>query len=528
MKTLEELTFASTFTEELPGDKETKNSIRQVEDALYSFVSPSLPSSEPYLVGYSKDACDLLGMAGEECKRPEFPLVMSGQAHFGAERGYAHCYGGHQFGTWAGQLGDGRVINLGEVVTDAGQRWEMQLKGVGRTPYSRFADGLAVMRSSIREFVASEAMYHLKVPTSRALCIVGTGQSVLRDMFYNGDAKMEPGAAVCRLAPTFVRFGSFNLPPSRGESQIHLSKKLADWLIKYHFPQYEGSDEKYLEMFREVCESTGKMVAAWQGVGFVHGVMNTDNMSILGLTIDYGPYGFLDKFDPAYTPNITDLRGGGRYAFRNQPEICQWNLVRLATSLVAAGLIEKTDAEEAVGRYAEVMTSSYTETMARKLGLVAYNKELSGELMKNMFEDEADFTNTFRAMSSVTTTPPEGESMDFIPEQLLSAIGGDLSDERKTAWRAWLSDYRAALQKDGLSEKDRMAMQNLTNPKYIPRQHLLQWAIEGAEKGDNSELERLIKVVTAPFDEHEGMEKYCQPPPEDMVKPGVSMLSCSS
>lgn len=402
----------------------------------------------------------------------------------------------------------------------------MQLKGVGRTPYSRFADGRAVMRSSLREFVASEALHHLGVPTTRALCLVGTGDSVNRDMFYNGNVVSEPGAAVCRLAPTFVRFGTFQLPASRGGDELKLVKELADWVIKYHFPHLEGGKGKYVELFREVCESTGKLVASWQSVGFVHGVLNTDNMSILGLTIDYGPFGFLDRFDPYFTPNITDHKGGGRYAFRNQPEVCQWNLVQLAEALIAAGLMDKTSAEEAVTVYAKVLTDHYSTNMAKKMGLAKYDSDLAVKLLKNMFTDGADFTNTFRALSSIDCN--SADSRD-VPDCIWEAIGNEeLSDERKEAWREFVQEYRKKLQEEGMEEEKRIRMQHTANPVYIPRQHLLQYAIDAAEKGDYSELHQLLVVLRNPYQKKEGAEKYAKPPPSGMVRPGITMLSCSS
>jgi uncharacterized protein YdiU (UPF0061 family) len=246
-------------------------------------------------------------------------------------RPYAARYGGHQFGVWAGQLGDGRAITLGELMPRPGERWELQLKGAGRTPYSRTADGRAVLRSSVREFLCSEAMHFLGVPTTRALSLVATGDIVVRDMFYDGNPMPEPGAVVCRVAPSFVRFGNFEIHASRGENE--LLQRLADYIITEHFKELgPPTPEVYKLWFEEVCRRTGVMIAHWMRVGFVHGVMNTDNMSILGLTIDYGPYGWLEGYDPAWTPNTTDLPGR-RYAYGRQPDVAAWNLARLANAL---------------------------------------------------------------------------------------------------------------------------------------------------------------------------------------------------
>ena len=239
--------------------------------------------------------------------------------------------GGHQFGHWAGQLGDGRAISLGEAVLADGQRRELQLKGAGPTPYSRSADGRAVLRSSIREFLCSEAMHHLGIPTTRALSLVGTGEGVVRDMFYDGHPEVEPGAIVCRVAPSFLRFGHFELPSQRGDTS--LLQALADFCIARDFPHLRGRGEPlYADWFAEVCERTARLVAGWMRVGFVHGVLNTDNMSILGLAIDYGPYGWIDAYDPDWTPNTTDATGR-RYRFGWQPRVANWNLGQLARAL---------------------------------------------------------------------------------------------------------------------------------------------------------------------------------------------------
>lgn len=404
LRTLEDLELDNTFVRELPADPEPGNGLRQVFGALYSRVSPTPAAGEPKTVAYSNEVAALLDLDRAECERPEFALVMSGGAPLPGSEPYAQCYGGHQFGQWAGQLGDGRAITLGEVVNSRGERWELQLKGAGRTPYSRRADGRAVLRSSLREFVCSEAMASLGVPTTRALSLVSTGDLVPRDMFYNGDVKLEPGAVVCRVAPSFVRFGTFQLPVSRGGVEEGLVAVTADYIIRHHYPEIEaehtGSPFKYLALLREVSLRTARLAAAWQAVGFVHGVLNTDNMSILGLTIDYGPFGFLDKFDPYWTPNLTDLQSGRRYCYRNQPEVCQWNLAQLGSSLLAAGLVGKEEAEGVMREYADELMSHYNARMAAKMGLPDYDKTLALELLKLMYDCEADFTNTFRALAT--------------------------------------------------------------------------------------------------------------------------------
>jgi len=325
------LNFDNCFTRDLPHDPEPKNFTRQVRGACYSRVLPR-PVKSPGLVAFSREGAALIDLDEAACKSKTFAQVFSGNRILPGMDPFAMCYGGHQFGNWAGQLGDGRAINLGEVKNREGQRWMIQLKGAGPTPYSRTADGLAVLRSSIREFLCSEAMFHLGVPTTRALSLTLTGEEVERDMFYDGHPKKEPGAVVTRLSPSFTRFGNFEILAAGKE--FDLLKKLVDYTIETDFPHLHQRDKKDYEIwFRDICDRTMDMVLHWMRVGFVHGVMNTDNMSVLGLTIDYGPYGWLEDYDPDWTPNTTDAQTR-RYAFKNQPGIALWNLIRLAHSLV--------------------------------------------------------------------------------------------------------------------------------------------------------------------------------------------------
>jgi len=286
-----DLTFDNRFTRELPADPIETNSRRQVAKACFSRVRPQ-PVSAPRLVAFSREAAGLLDLTEADCRSEAFTQIFSGNQLLPGMDPHAACYGGHQFGNWAGQLGDGRAINLGEIVNRQGERWTLQLKGAGPTPYSRNADGRAVLRSSLREFLCSEAMFHLGVPTTRALSLILTGDPVERDMFYDGHPEEEPGAVVCRLAPTFVRFGNFEILAARGE--IALLQQLADFTIRTTFPHLgEPSPTVYIRWFAEICRTTAELMVHWLRVGFVHGVMNTDNMSIHGLTIDYGPYGRL-------------------------------------------------------------------------------------------------------------------------------------------------------------------------------------------------------------------------------------------
>ncbi|KAF6151800.1 hypothetical protein GIB67_010374 [Kingdonia uniflora] len=371
---------------------------------------------------------------------------------------YAQCYGGHQFGSWAGQLGDGRAITLGELINSHGERWELQLKGAGKTPYSRFADGLAVLRSSIREFLCSEAMHNLGIPTTRALCLVTTGKYVTRDMFYDGNPKEEPGAIVCRVAQSFLRFGSFQIHASRGGKDMEIVCALADYAIRNHFPHIENMNKseslsfttgeesssavdltsnKYAAWAVEIAERTASLVANWQGVGFTHGVLNTDNMSVLGLTIDYGPFGFLDAFDPTYTPNTTDLPGR-RYCFSNQPDIGLWNISQFTSTLSAAKLINSEELNYAMERYGIKFMDDYKLIMTRKLGLAKYNKQLIGELLNNMSVDKVDYTNFFRLLSNIKTDPSVLDTELLVP---LKAVLLDMGKERKEAWTNWVKTY---------------------------------------------------------------------------------------
>ncbi len=323
------LRFNNRFIDVLPCDPEVSLRSRQVLEA-WSGVAPT-PVPVPCLLAYSSEVAAILNFDAEELVTPRFVEVFSGNALYPGMQPYAVNYGGHQFGQWVGQLGDGRVITLGELLGADGVYYELQLKGAGPTPYSRGADGRAVLRSSIREFLCSEAMHHLGIPTTRALSLIATGDTVIRDMLYDGHPAPEPSAIVCRVAPSFIRFGTFELPASRGD--IDLLRRLVEFTIMRDYPHLHGAGETlYADWFAEICTRTAELVAHWMRVGFVHGVMNTDNMSILGLTIDYGPYGWIDNNDLDWTPNVTDVQSR-RYRFGAQPQVAYWNLGCLARAL---------------------------------------------------------------------------------------------------------------------------------------------------------------------------------------------------
>jgi serine/tyrosine/threonine adenylyltransferase len=370
------LKFDNRFVNELPADPETGNFTRQVLGACYSKVLPT-PVSQPTLVAYAQEVAALLDLDAAVCQSADFSHVFSGNKLLSGMVPHATCYGGHQFGVWAGQLGDGRVINLGDVINAKGERWALQLKGAGLTPYSRHADGLAVLRSSIREFLCSEAMYHLGVPTTRALSLVTTGEQVVRDMFYNGNPKPEPGAIVCRVAESFLRFGHFQILTAQGN--LGLLQKLLDYTINNYFPQLgKPSVETYLAWFAEVCSRTAKLVVEWERVGFVHGVLNTDNMSILGLTIDYGPYGWLENYDPGWTPNTTDVEEK-RYRFGNQAACAQWNLWQLANAIYPA-IKNAKQLQQIVADFVGIYESERQQMLSKKLGLLVNNRISDAQL----------------------------------------------------------------------------------------------------------------------------------------------------
>ena len=529
----ETLTFDNRFTRELPADPETGNARRQVTRACYSRVQPA-QVAQPRLIAYAWEVAEELGLSRTFCESDDFPHIFSGNRVLDDMDPYAMCYGGHQFGNWAGQLGDGRAINLGELIGPTGKRWVVQLKGAGLTPYSRSADGLAVLRSSIREFLCSEAMHHLGVPTTRALSLVSTGEHVVRDMFYDGNPKPEPGAVVCRVAPSFVRFGNFQIFAARGE--VDVLQQLLDYTIRTDFPHLgEPSRATYLAWFEEVCRTTARMVVHWLRVGFVHGVMNTDNMSILGLTIDYGPYGWLEDYDSNWTPNTTDA-ASHRYAFGKQPQIAHWNLVQLANALYP--LIEQTEPlEKALSSYVQEFESGWQTTMAHKLGLQSFKPDLDDSLVGGLLEilqlAETDMTIFYRRLASLeVSTEPENTPDDAtLIKPLLDAyyVPEQLTPETTARLAAWLRRYYDRLREDGTDNETRRTRMNAVNPKYVLRNYLAQLAIDKAEQGDPSLVHDLLELLRHPYDEQPDKEAYAQKRPDwARQRPGCSMLSCSS
>lgn len=515
----------NAFIRDMPGDPETGSRIRQVAGAMWSYVNPT-PVAVPSLIAHSPEMAERLGFSEAMILSPEIAQVLGGNALLPGMQPYAANYGGHQFGHWAGQLGDGRAISLGEIVNAAGERWELQLKGAGPTPYSRSADGRAVLRSSIREFLCSEAMHHLGVPTTRALSLVTTGESVVRDMFYDGHPRAETGAIVCRVAPSFIRFGSFELPASRGE--VELLRTLADFCIRRDYPQLDSKDNNrqrlYSDWFALICERTAIVIAHWMRVGFVHGVMNTDNMSILGLTIDYGPYGWIDDFDPDWTPNTTDAHGR-RYRFGWQPKIAYWNLTRLAHAL--SPLFSEVDPLRAgLQRYTDTFAAADHDNIACKFGLATCRDEdvvLMHDLHALMQAGEVDMTLFFRALMEIDIQSPTSSPLAdafYDPDKRVAT---------RDAFNEWLMRYAHRVRDDSLTAQARQARMQAANPRFVLRNYLAQQAIDRAEQGDYSEIHELLDVMRRPYDEQPGREAYARKRPDwARERAGCSMLSCSS
>lgn len=522
------LRFDNRFVRELPGDPSTVRTSRQVLRACYSRVAP-VPVQAPRLVAHSREVAAMLGLSAHAHEDPDFARVFAGNALATGMEPYAACYGGHQFGNWAGQLGDGRAIALGEAV-HAGKSFELQLKGAGRTPYSRSADGRAVMRSSVREFLCSEAMHHLGVPTTRALSLVETGERVMRDMFYDGRAALEPGAVVCRVAPTFLRFGNYQILSAREDGET--LRRLLDFTIRHHFSELgEPNRETYIRLLAEVAQRTAHMIVHWLRVGFVHGVMNTDNMSILGLTIDYGPYGWLEGYDPDWTPNTTDAQGR-RYRFGNQAQVAFWNLVRFAEALLLLVDDEKA-LEEALAHYPRTLEREQRAMMCEKLGLTSFEAQEDEGLLRDMFAElaraEIDMTIFFRQLAELSdqTGRAGGELVHTIRDAYYQP--GDLEGPHALAMAHWLERYVQRISREQRPASQRKAAMNAVNPRYVLRNYVAQLAIDRAEQGDGSLVHKLLEILRHPYDEQPESVEYAQKRPEwARHRAGCSMLSCSS
>ncbi len=471
-------------------------------------VAPS-PLPDPALVAWSEDAAGLVGLTGPRNAREEQAWALAFGGHPGplTAASRATVYAGHQFGNWAGRLGDGRALLLGEWpdAEVSGSTWEVQLKGSGPTPFSRMGDGWAVLRSSIREFLCSEAMAALGVPTTRALCLVASSRPVRRE-------RIETAAMVTRLSPSFIRFGHFEHFSYGGRTE--LLPRMVQWVIERHAPHCAQEPQPALELLRWAVARTAELIAHWQAVGFIHGVMNTDNMSILGLTIDYGPFAFLDAYDPLHTPNTTD--SGGRYAFARQPAVAHWNLLALAQALLP--LIDRPEsALEVVETFRPHYVRAMQRRLAAKIGLERVEPgdgELFQQLLDSMAANRSDWTRTFRELAELPAAPTAP-----LPPALAAQF-----QEQPESFAAWVDRYRARLLEERRSDAERAQAMDAVNPAVVLRHHLAQQAIIRAEDGDYSEVRRLLEVLRRPYAAPERAADAL-PPPQDSPP---AALSCSS
>ncbi len=467
------------------------NSYARLPEAFYAKLNPTPFSSPPYLVHANRAAAELIDLDPDQFTRPEFAGVFGGSLLVPGMQPLAMLYSGHQFGVYVPQLGDGRAILLGEVRNERGEKWDLQLKGAGLTPFSRDGDGRAVLRSTIREYLCSEAMHGLGIPTTRALCVVGSDHQVYRE-------QVETGAIVLRMAPSHVRFGTFEIFYYR--NQHEQLKVLADYTIINHYSHLADATNKYARLFNEVMERTAKLIAQWQAVGWAHGVMNTDNMSILGITLDYGPYGFIDDYDPGFICNHSDHNG--RYAFNQQPFIGLWNLSCLAQALLP--LVPKEELKQALDHYTPIHQAHYLDLMRLKLGLEgarADDESLVNDLLALMAESRADYTNLFRALGTFRTA--SGEPHEGLRDYFVN----------RNAFDGWTARYRARLCEQAGTDAERWEHMNKINPKYVLRNYLVQTAIEKAQQKDFSEIDRLLILLQHPYSDQPNMNSYAAAPP---------------
>lgn len=467
------------------------NSYARLPDAFYAKLNPTPFSSPPYLIHANPEAAALIDLDPEQFRRPEFAGVFGGSMLAPGMEPLAMIYSGHQFGVYVPQLGDGRAILLGEVNNERGERWDLHLKGAGLTPFSRDGDGRAVLRSTIREYLCCAAMQGLGIPTTQALCLVGSDDKVYRE-------QIETGAMLVRMAPSHVRFGTFEIFYYR--KQYELLRVLADYVIEQHYGRLRDAPDKYAQFFAEVVERTAKLIADWQAAGWAHGVMNTDNMSILGLTLDYGPYGFMDDYDAGLICNHSDHNG--RYAFNQQPYIGLWNLSCLAQALLP--LVEKEALKAALDAYTPVFEREHHRLMQAKLGLMEERPE-DDELIRDFLgllqASHADYTIVFRELSTFSLA--EGAKNERLPEHFLNREHFD----------EWAIRYRDRLRREQSRDGERLTRMNCVNPKYVLRNYLAQTAIEKAQQKDFSEIDRLVHLLQDPFRDQPGMDAYAAPPP---------------
>jgi uncharacterized protein YdiU (UPF0061 family) len=478
-----------------------ENRFARLPDLFYHRVAPT-PVPAPHLVAWNPDLAALLGLTEGPATDPDLLAVLAGNLILPEMAPLAAIYAGHQFGVWVPQLGDGRAILLGEVIAPDHSRWEVQLKGAGMTRFSRMGDGRAVLRSTIREYLASEAMHALGVPTTRALAIIGSPLPVYRE-------QSETAAILTRVAPTHVRFGSFELFASR-RMQPEV-QQLADMVITDHFPALLAlpAAARYAAWYHEVVQRTAGLMAQWTAVGFQHGVMNTDNFSITGLTIDYGPYGWMERYDPQWICNHSDH--AGRYAFAQQPMVGLWNCSRLGEALYP--LVSEADALAALDGYRDAFDTAMGGLFRAKLGLITADPAdaaLVAVWLELLQRSEADYTRSFRALSR------------WMPEDAasLAALRAEIRDE--AGLDAWLARWNARVAAEGTVPEARRAAMLAVNPKYVLRNWVAQDAIDNAMTGNLTRVDELRVLLASPFDEHPAMERYAEPGREELV------VSCSS
>ncbi|MCD0454270.1 YdiU family protein [Chryseobacterium sp. LC2016-27] len=504
------------FTEIFPGDLSGNTIQRNTPKVLFSTVEP-VGFENPETIIFNEKLSEEIGLGKFNENDIQFLAATNLPKNI---KTYATAYAGHQFGNWAGQLGDGRAIHAGEITNESGQKNEIQWKGAGATPYSRHADGRAVLRSSVREYLMSEAMYHLGVPTTRALSLSLTGENVIRDMMYSGNPQEEKGAVVVRTAESFLRFGHFELLSAQKE--INTLTKLVDFTIRNYFKNITSEGEqKYKDLFSEVCTRTADLMVEWFRVGFVHGVMNTDNMSILGLTIDYGPFSMMDEYDLNFTPNTTDLPGR-RYAFGKQGQISQWNLWQLANALFSL-IKDENFLEETLNRYGNYFWEAHDKMLCRKFGFDELRKEDEEfftnwqGLMQELQLDHTLFFNLLEKLESISDIKTDFQKISYT----------SLDDPKIKKLEDFIQTYIQRSKTNFISKEESLDLMKKTNPKFILRNYLLFECIEEINNGKTELLQKLTKALENPYEEifHEFSVKR---PIDYNDISGCSMLSCSS
>ncbi|XP_068623598.1 protein adenylyltransferase SelO-like [Battus philenor] len=513
----------------LPIDENHDQSRTSLKNIIFSEVIPRPLEHNVRLVCTSEEALtNILDMDPGIISREEFlEFIIGRKLPYGALP-VAHRYGGHQYGLWVGQLGDGRAHILGEYVNRKGERWQVQLKGSGQTPYARIHDGRSVLRSSIREMVASEACHHLGIPTTRAAALVVSDDFVVRDLYYTGSPRRERAAILLRLSPSWFRFGSLEILAKTGE--ISVLRQIAEFTIKEYFPDIHSTDEnRFIRLFSEVAHRTLDLVAKWQGFGFAHGLLNTDNMSILGLTLDYGPFGFVDSYDGGFVPNCCD--GEGRYALTKQPDIVVWNIGQFANALkpllTTSQQVHLSHILKTLDSYCK---NKILETFLMKIGLKEErwgDEQLVEKLLDMMQQTGADFTSTFRQLSEL-------EPCEMVSEAKLDEKWSLKRLSSHSSWGCWLDQYRERLDKEavdasslGVFEDERRKRMLSVNPVYVPRNWLIQEAILDAEMDNFDKVRYLLEVLRHPYEVQPEAERrgFSAQPPQWAY---ALKISCSS